>query len=151
MARTCSSRSILSIGIPLLCLLLAGCTEANRPPADRRLSPSLTVPAKELRTELKKLPEYKVLGVVRLLGGHYFAEILIPEFSRKTPISVREAALREIAKIEDLAKASLYSTKEAFKANNSEWFAKMHPEAMKTGYLGALEGGRFIPGETLYP
>ena len=145
------SRPILSMSILLLCLLLAGCSDAKLPPADKRLSPPLTMPAKEIKTELKKLPEYKVLGAVRLLGGHYFAEILIPEFSRKTPISVREAALREIAKIEDLTKASLYSTKEAFKANNSEWFAKMHPDAMKTGYLGALESGRFIPGETLYP
>jgi len=130
--------------------LLAGCTEEKRPAADESFRSSLMMSAQEVKAPAEKVPEYKVLSVVRLLSGHYFAEILIPEFSRKTPVPVREAALRQIAQLEDLAKASLYSSRDAFKANNSEWFAKRHPEAMKNGYLGALEGGQFVPGEALY-
>jgi hypothetical protein len=149
MIRMDTSRSTLSIAVLLFCLF-TGCTETKQPAADERPRSSLMMPAREIKTKLKKLPEYKVLGVVRLLGGHYFAEILIPEFSRRTPIPAREAALREIAKIEDLTIASLYSTKDAFKANNSDRFARRHPDAMKTGYLGALEGGVFVPGEALY-
>jgi hypothetical protein len=97
------------------------------------------------------LPEYEIIDETLLISGEKVGEVLIQSFSRNTPVSEREKVLREIAKIKGYEKAYLYSTRESQKANFSDSFRKKHPDALKTGYLGSLNKGNFIPGEEIYP
>ena len=67
------------------------------------------------------------------------------------PVEIREQTIREIARNEGFTSASLYCSRDAFKADISASFARSHPNALKTCYLGGLHSGRFLPGEVLYP
>jgi len=40
---------------------------------------------------------------------------------------------------------SFYSTMEAYEANNSDSYRLEHPEALKQGYLGMMQKGKFLP------
>lgn len=100
----------------------------------------------------RNLPSYKILSQVNLASGGKYGEILIPNYSRKTPKELRESTLRQIAAKEGFAQADLYSTEDAFKANSSASYSKTHPNALKKGFLGSLNrDGTFTPAETLYP
>ncbi len=100
----------------------------------------------------RNLPSYKILSLVNLASGGKYGEILIPNYSRKTPKELRGSTLRQIAVKEGFAQADLYSTEDAFKANASASYLKTHPNALKKGFLGSLnQDGTFTPGETLYP
>lgn len=98
------------------------------------------------------LPSYKILLSLNLPNGKgRYGDILIPTLSRKTPVETRESIARKIAKAEHLTSLRLYSTEEAYKANISESYSKAHPNALRQGFMGSLEGGDFMAGEILYP
>ena len=95
---------------------------------------------------INSLPNYRILFKVDLISGNgVFGELLIPNYSKKTPKNEIEKSLRAIIKKEGFVSAILYSTEDAYKANNSESFSKAHPEAMEEGYLGQItEKGMFV-------
>ena len=97
------------------------------------------------------LPAYSVLFSNKKIGGGKFGDILIPSFSRQTPVKKRETIFRSISAKEGIEDVSFYSAEEAYKANVSASFAKSHPNAMRDGFLGTLREGKFTAGETLYP
>jgi len=115
-------------------------------------SPSATIEEKQgTRAAQAGLPSYEVIEAIKLLRGGVYGEVLIKSVSRSTPAAVREQALREIARKEGFTSAALYCSRDAFKANNSASFARAHPNALETCYLGGLQSGKFLPGEALYP
>ena len=81
--------------------------------------------------------------MVRLMSGGKEGDVLIPTFSRRTPLAEREAFARSIASSEELTTVNLYCSREAQKANVSERYSRAHPSALKTCYLGMLKDGRF--------
>lgn len=98
------------------------------------------------------LPAYRVLSAVnKVSGAGRFGDVLVAGMSRNTSARKREALARRIGTKEGLSSVSLYSTEEAYKANISESFSKAHPNAMRRGYLGSLDGNTFTPAEALYP
>lgn len=118
----------------MLSLLVVGCSE------------KATVEGQPSEIE----PAYKVL--FSYSGkGRKFGDILVPSFSRATPVETREVVLRAIAAKEGLDDVSLYSSEEAYKANVSASFQKSHPDALQNGFLGMLREGKFTAGETLFP
>jgi hypothetical protein len=109
-------------------------------------------PAPSTGAAAADLPAYKVLfSAQKFGGGGRFGDVLVSSISRTTPAKTREEIARKIAAKEGLVQVSLYSTEEAYKANNSESFSKAHPGALKRGFLGMIQDGKFIPGEVLYP
>lgn len=110
------------------------------------------VPAPVTKAAEADLPAYTVLFTVeKFRGGGRYGEILVPSVSRKVSAAEREALARRIADKEHLVDVNLYSSEDAYKANGSESFSKAHPNAMRRGFLGMLENGKFTPGEALYP
>lgn len=103
------------------------------------------------RETSESLPAYTVLYSNKMISSRKFGDILIPSFSRQTPAELREKNFHEIAKKEGLDNVSFYSSEDAYKANISASFAKSHPNALRNGFLGSLQNGKFIAGETLYP
>jgi hypothetical protein len=104
------------------------------------------------RVAVADLPAYKVLfSAQKIGGGGKFGDVLVSSLSRKTPAKTREDIAKKIASKEGLSQLSLYSTDEAYRANNSESFSKAHPGAMKRGFLGSLQDGKFTAGEVLFP
>ena len=109
-------------------------------------------PAPVARGAEKEVPSYTVLfSVTRASGGGKLGEILVPSISRTAPAAEREALARRIATQESLAEVTIYSTEEAYKANGSESFSKAHPGALRSGFIGSLKDGVFVPGETVFP
>jgi len=92
-----------------------------------------------------KLPKYSILDEVTLFSGGKYGDILITSFSRKTSLDELKSAAKEIARSEGFDEISLYSTKEAFKANFSSSYSESHPNALKNGYLGSYKDGVFTP------
>lgn len=112
---------------------------------DTRLPP----PHKEQETTL---PEYEVLfQVVQIYNNRVYGDVLVPTLSRTTPVEKRKEVARAICYQENLDDITLYSTRDAYAANNSASFLKSHPDALKEGYLGSFREGKFTPGEKLYP
>lgn len=108
-------------------------------------------PAPSARAAVAGLPAYKVLfSAQKSDGGGKFGDVLVSSLSRSTPAKTREEIARKIAIKEGLVQVSFYSTEEAYKANNSESYSKAHPGAMKRGFLGTIQDGKFVPGEVLY-
>ena len=103
------------------------------------------------RNETEVLPSYTVLSSTKKMSGGKFGDILIPSFSRKIPVKKRETIFRAISSKEGIEDVSFYSTNDAYKANISASFLKSHPDALRKGLLGLLQGGKFTAGETLYP
>ena len=103
------------------------------------------------RATSKSLPAYTVLSSYKKISGGKFGDILVPSFSRKTPVKTREAVFRAIAAKEGINDVTFYTTEEAYKANISASFARTHPDAMRKGLLGILQGGVFTAGESRYP
>jgi hypothetical protein len=100
----------------------------------------------------ENFPSYTILfSVKKIDGSGKYGDILVPSFSLKTPIAQREAFVRQIAKKEGFAELSLYSTKDAYQANMSASFLKTHPNALREGFLGMLQNGKFVAGEKLKP
>lgn len=92
------------------------------------------------------LPAYTVLFSVDLADGSgRMGQILVPSLSRKTPASKRESVARGVAAKEGFVAVYLYRTEDAYKADMSSSYAKAHPDALKNGYLGMLEQGKFNP------
>ena len=92
----------------------------------------------------ESLPSYKIIYSVDLPdGAGRYADVLISTLSKKTPIEMRESIARKIAEAEHLSRLSLYSTADAYKANMSKSYSKAHPNALRDGFLGSLQGGDF--------
>ena len=91
-----------------------------------------------------KLPEYSVLEyVVQGIGlteGRISGDILIPSFSRRTPVSERERVAILIAKSEGFHDIHVYATREAQEANLNADYAKKHPSAKEGLLFVILEG-----------
>ncbi len=103
------------------------------------------------RATSKSLPAYTVLSSYKKISGGKFGDILVPSFSRKTPIKTREAVFRAIAAKEGIKDVSFYSTEDAYQANLSGSFTTTHPDALRKGFLGMLKGVVFTAGESLFP
>jgi|GEM_PF-2590966 len=103
------------------------------------------------RPALSDLPAYKILYVVEPMKGGKTGDVLMPSLSRSTPTVERESIARRITALEGWVEIRLYSTEEAYEANYSASFAEQHPNAMRTGFLGVISDGQFIPGEIFYP
>lgn len=97
------------------------------------------------------LPQYEILFRVRQVhNGRVYADVLVPGLSRAIPADARERIARAICRQENIADIVLYSTPDAYEANNSASYSRDHPEAMN-GLLGILENGEFKAGEMLFP
>ncbi|GAB4143014.1 MAG: hypothetical protein Tsb009_13830 [Planctomycetaceae bacterium] len=99
----------------------------------------------EPKSELpeSELPEYEVIDTVDRPATGMHANILIPSYSRKTPVGKQEKTARAIAEKEGCKTVNLYNTKAAHEAMNSAAYRKEHPDAAK-GYLGSWG---VVPGE----
>jgi len=95
--------------------------------------------------EINKL-QYRILFSFELSGKKgLYGEILVPNYSPKTPKETREKTLREICAKENFVSASMYKTEDAYHANISAKFLKQHPNALKNGFLGMIdEYGEFF-------
>ncbi len=92
------------------------------------------------------LPKYVVLFSNNFMSGDgRFGDILIPSFSRQTPVWTREKIFLAIAAKEELTEASFYSSEDAYRANISASFLKTHPNALREGFLGRVKDGSFSP------
>ncbi len=89
------------------------------------------------------MPEYTVLYSGNMLGGGQSGDVLIPSFSRSTPIETRERVARKIMQLEQMIQISIYSTNTAHRANISASYSKEHPGALEKGFLGAVRDGKF--------
>ena len=97
------------------------------------------------------LPGYVVLFKTIDLKNN-LGDVLIESYSRNTSASVRETTFKAIAEKEGFTHGALYSTTDAYKADDSTSFLKSHPNAIREGFLGSLEeSGLFTPAEVLYP
>lgn len=92
-----------------------------------------------------KLPRYEVLDVTHMIDGGKNAEIMVPSYSRDTPIEELSRFTEEIARRNDFFWISLYCTEEAYKAKHSPSYYRAHPDAVKEGYLGQYAYGEFRP------
>lgn len=97
----------------------------------------------QYRSKTDSLPSYTIIQSIKLLSGGRQADILIPEFSRDTPEELRRKTAFGILQTENLVSLSLYSTREARKANMSSSFAEKNPDA-KQGILGEIYNGKWI-------
>ena len=90
------------------------------------------------------IPDYTIISAINLMSGGKHADVLIPGLSRSTPREIRSNIAFAILKKEGLKSLSMYSTREAYKADYSSSFAKQHPDAKK-GYLGSIsmDTGKF--------
>ena len=113
--------------------------------------PAQPGPQREEETQAPELPPYKVLDAVNLLTGGRYGDVLIETLSRETPKEDRESALRRISEKEGFQQAAFYCSDDAYRANNSASFLRTHPGALKTCFLGSLQGGVFTAGEELFP
>lgn len=93
------------------------------------------------------LPSYEVIEAIKMLAGGVDGAVLVKSMSRSTPAEIREQTLREIARKEGFTSATLYCSRDAFKANISASFARSHPNALPTCLLGGLLSGSFFPGD----
>ncbi|MCH9652591.1 MAG: hypothetical protein K0U86_08680 [Planctomycetes bacterium] len=83
----------------------------------------------------QSLPEYEVIQKKNRPVSGWHAEILVPSFSRATPVDTQRQAAKAIADKEGCKTVNIYSTREAHQAMNSPDFKAEHPNAAK-GYLG---------------
>jgi len=98
------------------------------------------------------LPEYEVLFKVRqAFNDRVYADIFAPNITRSTSVTERERIARAICRQEGLDDVTLYSTRDAWKANDSAFYLSAHPDALRRGLLGVLRNGSFTAGEALYP
>lgn len=96
------------------------------------------------RAATETLPEYIIIDQMDLLSGGRYGDILVESYSTDTPMNVREKTLRAIMGKENFTEASLYCTREAYKANMSSSYSESHPQALKEGYLGMVwDDGKF--------
>ena len=107
-------------------------------------------PKKDPSSKLET-PKYVILDTMTAIGNKFYADVLISSFSPQTPVSERRKAAERIAKKEGFHHVSIYSTREAYKANMSASYLKDHPDALRNGFLGSLENGKFTPGEKTFP
>lgn len=89
------------------------------------------------RPEDGAIPEYTVISAINLLAGGKHADVLIPSLSRNTPRETRSEVAFAIQKKEGLRSLSMYSTREAYKADYSSSFAEQNPGASE-GRLGSI-------------
>lgn len=89
------------------------------------------------------LPAYTIIRSMKLATGGRQADIMIPNFSRDTPEELRKKTALKILENEGLVSVSLYSTREALKADMSSSYAETNPEA-KEGILGGIYNGKWI-------
>ena len=98
-----------------------------------------------------EIPEYTVLDIVDQISGVRYGDVLVSTLQRDTPAGRRADVIKEIARREGLGEASLYCSRDAFRAAFSSSFAEEHPDALQTCYLGKLNGAQFTPGESTFP
>lgn len=82
------------------------------------------------------LPEYEVIEKKNRPVGGLHAEVLIPSFSRGTPVDTQRQVAKAIADKEGCNTVNIYATREAQQAMNSATYKADHPDAVK-GYLGS--------------
>ena len=82
------------------------------------------------------LPKYEVIDKMKRPVGGMHGNILVPSFSRATPVAEQQRIAKTIAEKEGCNTVNIYSTREAYKAMNSAAYLKAHPED-STGYLGS--------------
>ena len=93
-----------------------------------------------------KIPPYSVIVRAKLLTGGAHGDILLPSGRPgMSPDSLASIAQAIVAK-ENLTEADLYRTEAARKANLSAAYAKQHPGALESGYLGSIKDRQFTPG-----
>ena len=97
------------------------------------------------------VPEYVVLDIVDQISGVRYGDVLVSTSSRQTTAGQIADVLKAIAEREGLGQAILYCSRDAYEANMSSSFGKQHPDALKTCFLGSLDGALFTPGESLFP
>lgn len=105
---------------------------------------SSKLPETKAVAKSENIPAYKILFRVKLSTGEgFFADILVPEYSRQTSKDTLETTLRSIMKREGLIQATIYSTEEAYKANMSEKYSKANPKAKEGVLCSVLKNGEF--------
>lgn len=102
------------------------------------LSKQLTEKEPERIAE-QPLPEYEVIQKKNRPVGGLHAEVLIPSFSRGTPVDTQRQIAKAIADKEGCSTVNIYATREAQQAMNSAAYKADHPDAAK-GYLGSWGG-----------
>ena len=75
--------------------------------------PSAIEGPRDPREATSRLPTYQLIDVARLMSGGKEGDVLIPTFSRRTPLAEREAFARSIASSEELTTVNLYCSREA--------------------------------------
>ncbi len=104
-------------------------------------SPPQEDTSKDKREEANgAIPAYTIIQSMNLARSGKHADILIPTLSRDTPRATRESIAFQLLKKEGLTAVSLFSTREACKAQYSASFAEANPGASE-GYLGQISPG----------
>ncbi len=107
------------------------------------LFPCIMIAFVSCASQVVGLPDYEVLDVAHMIDGGKTVEILVPSYSRDTPIEELKRFTEEIARIDGYIRISLYCTEEAYRAEHSRTYYSEHPKAKEEGYLGFYEYGRF--------
>ena len=117
-------RLLIRLFIIILCLLLTLASCTSRGPG---------------------LPDYEVLDVEHMIDGGKNIEILVPSYSRDTPVEELTKFCLEIKRIDEYLWVYVYCTREAYEAKHSLEYARKHPGALDEGYLGYYEYDHFRP------
>lgn len=96
------------------------------------------------RKATEELPEYVILDQFELISGGKAGDVLIKSFSKKTSIDKLKNTLNKIIEKENFKNVTLYSTREAFKANMDSSYSEENPDALNNGLLLSYFDGEFI-------
>ena len=88
------------------------------------------------QTAEQPLPKYEVIQKKNRPIGGLHAEVLVPSFSRGTPVDTQSQVAKAIADKEGCNTVNIYATREAQQAMNSATYKAEYPDAAK-GYLGS--------------
>jgi hypothetical protein len=137
-------------GIVAVLLVLLACSQGS--PASARKGAESTSDSLENQVDTSQvawldvtIPRYSVVARVKLLTGGVHGDILLPSARPgMSPDTLASIAQAIVAK-ENLTEADLYRTEAARKANLSAAYAKQHPGALESGYLGSIKDRQFTP------
>lgn len=96
------------------------------------------------REKTENLPEYVILDQFELISGGKAGDVLIKSFSKETSLDKLKNTLNKIIEKENFKNVTLYSTREAFKANMDSSYSEENPDALNNGLLLSYFDGEFI-------
>lgn len=89
------------------------------------------------------IPEFSFYDEVELIDGENYADIVIDDLSKDTPEQDIKDLVLAISKEKKLDSLTLYSTYESYKANYSQSYKDLYPDALDNGLIVTFTDGSF--------